>query len=125
MPHDPPEGSLPNDTCYEIKHPTPHTFHPSHRRTGRRVITVFSGYGGFREAAAEEAGSIWQAIAGCEDIHQNRKARIIAALWDDVNPHGKIVGDYADLIGGLESGTLFFGTRATTEFEFDSDSDVS
>ena len=109
MPHDPPSGSLPNDTCSEAQHPTPHAFHPSHRRTGRRVVTAFSGYDGFREAAAV-AGSIWQAIAGCEDIHQNRKARVIAALWDDVNPHGKIVGDYADLIGRLESGTLFFGS---------------
>ena len=105
LPYEPPDGSLPNDTRYEMDHPIPHTFHPSHRRTGRRVVTVFSGYDGFREAAAE-AGSIWQAIAGCEDIHQNRKAKIIAALWDDVNPHGKIVGDYADLIGGLEPGTL-------------------
>ena len=109
VPHEPQSGSLPNDTRYETQHPTPHAFHPSHRRTGRRVVTVFSGYDGFREAATE-AGSIWQGIAGCEDIHQHRKARAIAALWDDVNPHGKIVGDYADLIGGLESGTLFFGT---------------
>ena len=109
MPHDPPEGSLPDDSYNEAPLPTPHTFHPSHRRTGRRVVTVFSGYDGFREAACQ-AGSIWQAIAGCEDIHQNKKARVIAALWDDNNPHGRIVGDYADLISGLESGALFFGT---------------
>ena len=70
---------------------------------------MFSGYDGFREAACQ-AGSVWRAIAGCEDIHQSKKARVIAALWDDNNPHGKIVGDYADLVGGLESGALFFGT---------------
>ena len=109
MPHDPPEDSLPTDTYDETPLPTPHAFHPSHRRTGRRVVTVFSGYDGFREAACQ-AGSVWRAIAGCEDIHQNRKARVIAALWDDNNPRGKIVGDYADLVGGLESGALFFGT---------------
>ena len=109
IPHDPPDGSLPKDTCDETPLPTPHAFHPSHRRTGRRVVTVFSGYDGFREAACQ-AGSVWRAIAGCEDIHQNKKARVIAALWDDNNPHGKIVGDYADLVSGLESGTLFFGT---------------
>ena len=34
---------------------------------------------------------------------------VIAALCEDTNLHGKIVGDYADLIGGLESGNLFFG----------------
>ena len=109
MPHDPPDDSLPNDTYDETPLPTPHAFHPSHRRTGRRVVTVFSGYDGFREAACQ-AGSVWRAIAGCEDIHQSKKARVIAALWDDNNPHGKIVGDYADLVGGLESGALFFGT---------------
>jgi hypothetical protein len=89
LPHEPPDGSLPNDARYEADDLTPHAFHPSHRRIGRRVVTVFSGYDGFREAATE-AGSIWKAIAGCEDVHKNRKAKIIAALCDDVNPHGKM-----------------------------------
>ena len=29
MPHEPPEGSLPNGACHGTQHPTPHTFHPS------------------------------------------------------------------------------------------------
>ena len=70
----------------------PAHFHPSKRHRGRRVITWFSGYGGFRESTIRCTPG-WTVVGGTEDTRSDKGAKI-AALWEDNNPHGKILGHH-------------------------------
>ena len=74
---------------------TPSRFHPCNRKPGRRVITWFSGYDGFREAAIVHEPK-WQVVGGTEGVLSD-KGRRIATLWEDDNPGGRILGHHGEV----------------------------
>ena len=85
----------------------PSKFHPCKRKPGRRVVTWFSGYDGFREAAVVHEPK-WQVAGGTEDTTSD-KGRRIATLWEDNNPDGRILGHHTEVQQRLRDGTLQLG----------------
>ena len=85
----------------------PSKFHPCKRKPGRRVVTWFSGYDGFREAAIVHEPK-WQVAGGTEDVESD-KGRRIATLWEDNNPDGRILGHHTEVQQRLRDGTLQLG----------------
>ena len=47
-------------------------------------------------------------VGGTEDTESDKGARI-AALWEDNNPHGKILGHHREVQSKLLDGTLSLG----------------
>ena len=99
----------PDATTPANQHPQhmPAHFHPSKRHRGRRVITWFSGYDGFRESTVRRTPG-WSVVGGTEDTRSEKGARI-ATLWEDNNPHGKILGHHSEVQSKLLDGTLSLG----------------
>ena len=50
----------------------------------------------------------WSVVGGTEDTESDKGARI-AALWEDNNPHGKILGHHREVQSKLLDGTLSLG----------------
>ena len=86
---------------------TPPHLHPGNRGPGRRVVTWFSGYDGFREAAVVHEPR-WQVVNGTEDVETD-KGRRIAKIWEDNNPGGRILGHHDEVQRKLRDGTLQLG----------------
>ena len=86
---------------------TPPHLHPGNRWPGRRVVTWFSGYDGFREAAVVHEPR-WQVVGGTEDVETD-KGRRIAKIWEDNNPGGRILGHHDEVQRKLRDGTLQLG----------------
>lgn len=70
-------------------------------------MTWFSGYDGFREAAVRYEPQ-WHVVGGTEDTRQDRGRRI-ATLWEDNNPHGRILGHHDEVLDKLRAGTIQLG----------------
>ena len=94
-------------TAHQRSPHMPAHFHPSKRRSGRRIITWFSGYDGFRESTIRRTVD-WSVVGGTEDTTTEKGARI-ATLWEDNNPHGKILGHHREVQSKLLDGTLSLG----------------
>ena len=86
----------------------PAHFNPSRRRRGRRVVTWFSGYGGFHESTILRRTTDWTVVGGTEDTRSDKSTKI-AALWEDNNPHGKILGHHEEVQAKPLNGTLRLG----------------
>ena len=94
-------------TAHQRSPHMPTHFHPGKRRSGRRIITWFSGYDGFRESTIRRTVD-WSVVGGTEDTTTEKGARI-AALWEDNNPHGTILGHHREVQSKLLGGTLSLG----------------
>ena len=82
----------------------PAHFHPSKRHRGRRVITWFSEYDGFREPTIRRTPG-WTVVGGTDDTRSDKGAKI-EPLWEDNNPGGRILGHHDEVQRSLLDGTL-------------------